>query len=1345
MNIGSRGYDSAGFSMVLPALSVKVSLHKVDENHINKLLLPRGIYLHLCPNCGGPIEDSRLLFKNACSKCMGTNEIIPVSNMIELTKHVKEVFTESSIRKVVDVQKFVHDFSEFFVKCLKSSPWHLQISWAVRIAQNQSFALIAPTGVGKTTFGLIVALYLSYRLGKKAYIIVPTSILVKQCEERLREFAERAGIIVQIIAMHSKLSPKKREEYEKAIREGYFDIIITTSKYLMRNFNDVFNEFLSKGYKIDFVFVDDVDAVMKGSKAIDMILKLIGFGERDIEKAYKLMALRQRVMKCDSSENEKTRGMCYEGEKHIRDIFNDLQREILATRRKCGILVISSATGRARGKRIRLFRELLGFNIGSAVEVYRNVVDTYMLMPKEEEVADIVAKLINKLGDGCLIYVTIDRGLEYANKLCNELRDRGIDVEVLSSRRTDTLERFILGEIKALIGVATYYGLLVRGIDIPERIRYAIFIGVPRHKISITQIGFNPQNLLRLLTVLLDVIEDEKQKDKAIRLIAQLRRILRQMSAERIKIIVDKISSQEPIEEPIASIITEAHNFVTSLLSDKNIVEALKKYQKASIVEENNTLYILIPDAPTYIQASGRTSRLFVGGITTGLSIVLVDDIRLLNGLVDRVKYFIEDFSMSSLETVDIDNVIKRIDDDRELLKAIRSGKLDLREVPKELRVRTALFIVESPNKARTIASFFGRPTFREIDGLRIYETNVGDIHLLITSTGGHVFELVEEGIQEDSVYGIAIAKHKEKTLFLPKYDYIKRCLRCGTQFVKGETCPICGSDRVKSSRSVIEVLQKIAMEVDEIFIATDPDAEGEKIGYDIAISLAPFAKSIMRIEFHEVTRKAVMNAFRNPREVNLSLVEAQITRRIEDRLLGFALSEYVTNKLKTLDIGLREREGRLSAGRVQTPVLGRIIELYIKKLTTARKTKIIYLDGISIEVPQDLLEKALGEEIKRLSPSRVEVVFRPISVSIERLYPLPPFTTDEMIAEAHRVLKIDAVEAMRLAQDLFELGFITYHRTDSTRISSAGIGVAKEYISSIYGDKLSEVFEPRTWGSGGAHEGIRPTKPIDVDRLKELIAEGIIETPLRLTAKHFKLYDLIFRRFMASQMKPGIVEKTRYIATVYIDNNEVFSHTIELVTNVIDPGFLLMYMPIKVISVPNTTFSLKPLKIRTVVLSEYTMPTQGDIIRWMKEVGIGRPSTYAKIIDTIIKRGYTMSVKGGILIPDIEGIYVYLLLAGASFDDKDIDFEMFLNTIRSVYRRSENIVENVTKILNMVRNELRRMVSVKRTQELYTKIQAVESGKVNYIDVIQELFKEVCKHVISELYGEGVKVCQTM
>ncbi|MEM3980300.1 MAG: DNA topoisomerase, partial [Ignisphaera sp.] len=293
-----------------------------------------------------------------------------------------------------------------------------------------------------------------------------------------------------------------------------------------------------------------------------------------------------------------------------------------------------------------------------------------------------------------------------------------------------------------------------------------------------------------------------------------------------------------------------------------------------------------------------------------------------------------------------------------------------------------------------------------------------------------------------------------------------------------------------------------------------------------------------------------------------------------------------------------------------------------------------------------------------------------------------------------------------------------------------------------VFGNNYLELFEPKTWGTGGAHEGIRPTRPIDAMKLKELIAEGVIEIPIRLTSNHYKLYDLIFRRFIASQMKPALAEKTRYVVIVKVDGREVVRQSIDVITKVLDPGYTLVYSSTKVVALPSAEFTVRPLKIVTAILSDYPLPTQGDIIKWMKEIGIGRPSTYAKVVDTIMKRGYVIGTRGGLLLPSLEGIYVYTLLAGLNFPEGIYSLEDTLVILKNVYKKNEQIIDNMKRIIDLTRDNISRMVSVKRTKELYERIQAIEESKANYMELVYELFKEVCMHIINEL-EKGLDICK--
>jgi reverse gyrase len=239
---------------------------------------------------------------------------------------------------------------------------------------------------------------------------------------------------------------------------------------------------------------------------------------------------------------------------------------------------------------------------------------------------------------------------------------------------------------------------------------------------------------------------------------------------------------------------------------------------------------------------------------------------------------------------------------------------------------------------------------------------------------------------------------------------------------------------------------------------------------------------------------------------------------------------------------------------------------------------------------------------------------------------------------------------AMGIAQELFEKGFITYHRTDSTRISPAGINIAEKYLREKLGDPYKDIFSPRTWGEGGAHEAIRPTRPIDSRQLRLAIEEGEID--IKLGNEHIRIYDLIFRRFISSQIS-GI--KGNYIIFDFeIDGEEYREERIikRYVKDIEDNLSLdFIYPPLRMQDSLNISLEdLKKNRIRLIPYrntfrSEILPYTEGDLVSEMKSNGIGRPSTYATIIETIKERGYAIE-KGSWIIPTDLGIDVYRFLS---------------------------------------------------------------------------------------------------
>jgi reverse gyrase len=409
----------------------------------------------------------------------------------------------------------------------------------------------------------------------------------------------------------------------------------------------------------------------------------------------------------------------------------------------------------------------MGFEIGARPEFIRNIVDTYEDVGSEGMEAAVL-RIVKELGKGGLVYVPIDKGIEYAESLAKYLKDNGIPAEALHSKKLSSIESFISGELSVLVGVATYYGVLVRGLDLPEIIRYAVFAGPPRHKIGLRLEGVRPQDVLRLLPIVRNAVKDDEIRRKLEASNVRLRRLLARGGQGVIQALNEVISGERKPQTRGEELFLDTYKLIKELLNDREIVESIKSDPNVAVMEEEGELFVLIHDSATYIQASGRTSRLFLGGISKGISVVLVDDPRLLRGLEQRLRWIFDDFTFKKLEDIDLRTVLREIDRDRELIRKIRAGEVPpeiSRESP--LKLKTALLVVESPNKARTIARFFGRPSMREYGKLRVYEASLGGYTLLITATQGHLYDVVTE-INEDGVkhlHGVMAVSYTHLTL----------------------------------------------------------------------------------------------------------------------------------------------------------------------------------------------------------------------------------------------------------------------------------------------------------------------------------------------------------------------------------------------------------------------------------------------------------------------------------------------------------------------------------------------------------------------------------------------------
>lgn len=1165
----------------------------------------KAIFEGLCPNCGKSISDIRISIGAPCSRCIN----IPTSKLIELYNslsfedyqiRIGELLKERKklwkFKYYVELAKSLKEFEDLFNKFTGKRLWSAQREWAKRVFKGLSFSINAPTGVGKTVFGITISLYLASK-GKKCYFILPTQALVLQVYEKAKSFADKAGLNLKILHFRSRMKKSEREEFFNNLENGDFDILITTSRFLSVHFDKMRN------LRFDLIFVDDVDAILKSSKNVDKILFLIGISFKDVSIALELIKLKRQLINLKS---EKAKQKVFEKIAKLERVLEKSRRFIK------GVLIVSTATGRARGERVKLFREILNFTVGSSTISYRNITDFYI---KRVNVKDQVLKLVRCLGEGGLIFVGIDDGSDFAEELSEYLKLNGIRAEAYISGRSkpEILQKFANGDIDVLIGMASYYGILVRGLDLPQRIRYAIFTSIPKFRFSLRFEETSPFRLYVLLQELSDYMSDDDKKI-ASELITKFKTHIISLERDKLERLTECLRNGREVKEFTLqiSLCRQATAFLRNVFSKREFLINLEKSPYFSIREIDGVRYILLPDVRTYIQASGRTSRLFAGGITRGVSVVLIDDEKLFRGLKRQLSWYYEEAEFLEFNDRLLKVVLREVDRDRELIRRIMEGKISA-----EFKdpVKSALLIVESPHKAETIANFFGRPSRRDLGEVIVYEVTTGNLTLNIVASKGHILDLVED----KGFYGVLV----QDSRFIPIYGSIKRCRKCGHQFISGNVCPKCNSQEINDAMDRIKSIRELASEVDIVFLGSDPDEEGEKIAWDLHHIVKTSSREVKRLEFHEVTRRAIKRALENLRDIDENLVNAQIIRRIEDRWLGFQLSKTLWKVFKNKT---------LSAGRVQTPVLGWIIKRYDeyrKSWTTIIRLTLEngqIIDLEDIKKPEIFMQKLKEQGYVNVVASVIEE---------REINPPPPFTTDSMLLEASRILRFSATKTMNLAQTLFESGLITYHRTDSIRVSNEGIKVASEYI---YDRFYKDVFKPRKWIAEevGAHECIRPVRPMDSFELSRLIREGIITRGRNLTDDHIKLYDLIFKRFIASQMKPVRV-KVQRLKLKIID----FERELEQIIDVIEDGFNLIY-PIKTWSVLQGEVALK--EINQIKVPKVYPYTQGEIIKEMRERGIGRPSTYAIIIQKLLNRKYVIERKGR-LIPTRLGRQVYSFL----------------------------------------------------------------------------------------------------
>ncbi|MDO4871947.1 MAG: type I DNA topoisomerase [bacterium] len=416
--------------------------------------------------------------------------------------------------------------------------------------------------------------------------------------------------------------------------------------------------------------------------------------------------------------------------------------------------------------------------------------------------------------------------------------------------------------------------------------------------------------------------------------------------------------------------------------------------------------------------------------------------------------------------------------------------------------------------------------------------------------------------------------------------------------------------------KKVVSELRKAVKEADEIWLATDEDREGEAIAWHLCEVLKLNPKTTKRIVFHEITKSAIEEAIQNPRTIDMRMVEAQKTRQTLDWLVGFDLSPVVWRKVP----------GGKSAGRVQSPAVKLLVEREreIEKFGAKSSFKITgdFIVPNSGEVLKAELnkkfesEKAATEFLESLRKADFEVAS--VSKTPGTRNPSAPFTTSTLQQEANARLGFSAKSTMAAAQKLYQSGRITYMRTDSVNLSSFAIATSADFIKQNFGEKYHKArnFATKSAGAQEAHEAIRPT----------VIANQKVSS----SADQQRIYDLIRNRTLASQMAPAKIEKTT--VRIAISNSENFFEAKGEV--VVFDGFLKVYSNNKKDEFLPELANGDNLNFSEIIAKEvFSRPparySEGSLVKKLEDLGIGRPSTYATILDTIQARGYAAKGEG--------------------------------------------------------------------------------------------------------------------
>ncbi|HDN79902.1 MAG TPA: type I DNA topoisomerase [Chloroflexi bacterium] len=535
------------------------------------------------------------------------------------------------------------------------------------------------------------------------------------------------------------------------------------------------------------------------------------------------------------------------------------------------------------------------------------------------------------------------------------------------------------------------------------------------------------------------------------------------------------------------------------------------------------------------------------------------------------------------------------------------------------------LVIVESPAKARTVGKFLGKG-------------------YTVKASIGHVRDLLRSKLSVDVENG-----------FKPRY-------------------------RVPNEKKeVVKEIQAAAKKAAEVYLATDPDREGEAIAWHLLQAARIPKNKVRRVVFHEITKSAIEEAFSHPRDIDMNLVNAQQARRILDRLVGYKLSPLLWRKVRN----------RTSAGRVQSVALRLIVEREREIQSFVPEEYWSIKAKLAKQVPERptfiaKLVRIRNEEVNLKNKEETDKVVAELEKASYLVYnikrgtrkknPAPPFTTSTMQQEASKQLGFTAKKTMMVAQQLYEgvplgeegpVGLITYMRTDSVQVAEVAQQEARRFITERFGEDFlpqkPPKYKTRAKIAQEAHEAIRPTS---VYREPKAIKQY-------LTRDQYRLYDLIWKRFIASQMAPAIYD-TMSVDIVADGGGKPEAGYLFRATgsSIRFPGFLLVYQEARDEDAPpeeEEGISIPPLEkgerldlVQLLPEQHFTQPppryTEASLVRTLEEYGIGRPSTYAPIISTLYTRGYVQR-DGKRLVPTEIGFIVNDLLVEHFPDLINVDF----------------------------------------------------------------------------------------